>query len=381
MPRASTPTPVLATAVAATLACAGAPAAAPLGAQGVTLAPFAAVNHGLQPAPRMVGLSTTLWAGAAGLRGGAAMDLPSSPIAPAFGHPPAEATGAWSGEVDLVLSGARAGITLGGVRPSLFTGFGVHGRRRLDGSTATIPAWSYGAGAAVPLASRLTIETEARYRMPHESDRDRLPPDVGGGWEYRAGLALHLGAGARRRARTPGPAVPRTIHIGRAGSSAPPAGPSSGRSASAAAIARGTLDTADRYVGVRYVWGGSSPAEGFDCSGFVQYVFGRNGVRLPRVSRDQARAGRPLPASVAALQPGDLMFYAGADGVVNHVAIYAGDNRIIHSSASGRGVRYDDLGTRRGRYYATRMVAARRVIPDATPFAPFLAPFRDAGLR
>lgn len=352
-----------------------APADAAL-AQGVTLTPFAAVNHGLEAAPRLVGLSATAWAGAVGLRAGAAMDIPSSPVAPLLGHPPSEAMAAWAAEGDLVASGARAGITPLGLRPSAFAGFGVHGHRRFDGSPVTIPVWSYGAGVGVPVGERLSVDVEGRYRMPHQSDARLLPHDVRGGWEWRAGLSLHLGStGAGPRPRVAGEGFPGTIRMGgrrTGGRSAVPAGGGRGeragtRSASAAAVARDVIDTGDDHLGAPYVWGGESPG-GFDCSGFVQYVFRRNGIRLPRVSRDQARAGVPVAPSVAALLPGDLMFYAGRDGVVNHVAIYAGGNRILHSSSSGRGVRYDDLSSRRGRYYATRMVAARRVIPEGGVF-------------
>jgi NlpC/P60 family len=348
------------------------------GAQGFTLTPFAAVNHGLDAAPRTVGLAGTLWGGVAGLRLGGAMDLPSSPLASLFGYPPTEGTEAWSADADLILSAGRAGFSLLGVRPSAFVGFGVHGRRAVDGGTATIPAWSYGVGGAVPLGERFSLDVEGRYRMPHESDEALLPPGVGGGWELRGGLSLHLGSlgASRSRPTRSGPGgVPRTIRLGgRAGGGAPPAGSRdwprdpTPRGASAAAVAASTLETADRYVGVGYVWGGETPSAGFDCSGFVQYVFARNGIRLPRVSRDQRWAGEPVPTRVSGLLPGDLMFYAGSDGVVNHVAIYAGDDRIIHSSSSRGGVAYDDLSSRRGRYYATRMVAARRVIPEGGLF-------------
>lgn len=358
--------------VAATLLAAGA-LSEPAAGQGVTLSGFTAVDRGLEPAPRTVGLAATAWGGIAGLRVGGAMDLESSPLAPLLGHPPAEATRAWSADADLVISGARADLSLLGVQPSVFVGFGVHGRRRSDGSTASVPAWSYGAGLSAPLGRRVSLDAEARYRMPHESDERLLPADVRGGLELRAALALHLGSLGPGRRRHPRAADPPTIRMGGGGfegrAPAPAPNPYPGRrSASADVVATRVLDTADDHVGVPYVWGGESPREGFDCSGFVQYVFARNGVSLPRVSRDQARAGRAVPTVVASLLPGDLMFYAGADGVVNHVAIYAGNNRIIHASSSGRGVRWDELSSRRGRYYATRMVAARRVIPDGGVF-------------
>jgi cell wall-associated NlpC family hydrolase len=121
--------------------------------------------------------------------------------------------------------------------------------------------------------------------------------------------------------------------------------------------------TGRRYVGVKYVWGGSTPS-GFDCSGFVQYVYRKNGVPLPRTSRQMAHAGKKVSASVANLREGDLMLFRGRNGVINHVALYAGRNRILHSSSSAGGVGFDDLSSKRGKYFRTHLVAARRVSGD-----------------
>jgi len=110
------------------------------------------------------------------------------------------------------------------------------------------------------------------------------------------------------------------------------------------------------------LYGGAKPGVGFDCSGFVQYVFGRHGISLPRTSRQQATAGRALPRAVTNLRPGDLMLFSSKGRGVDHVAIYAGNNRMIHSSAGAGGVVYDDLTTPRGKWYLARHVASRRVL-------------------
>jgi cell wall-associated NlpC family hydrolase len=123
------------------------------------------------------------------------------------------------------------------------------------------------------------------------------------------------------------------------------------------------VSAGEEYLGVPYKWGGSTPA-GFDCSGFVQYIYRDHGVSLPRTSRQMAHAGVSIPAEVSWLREGDLMLFASNGSRIDHVAIYAGGNRIIHSSSSGNGVRYDDLDSRRGRWYVTHMVAARRVTDD-----------------
>ena len=132
----------------------------------------------------------------------------------------------------------------------------------------------------------------------------------------------------------------------------------------APAAAGRVVPTAERYLGTPYRYGGTSPLTGFDCSGFVQYVFARNRVKLPRTSRQQAKTGRAMPKRFASLAPGDLVMFAERGEPISHVAIYAGHNRIIHASSSGGAVRYDDLGTRRGKWFVDHMVAARRVTPD-----------------
>lgn len=132
-----------------------------------------------------------------------------------------------------------------------------------------------------------------------------------------------------------------------------------------APAAAAVIPTAERYIGVKYKWGGTSPTGGFDCSGYVQYVFRKHGVQLPRTSRAQAYAGARVPLDFQALRTGDLIMFAqgGIDGgrPISHVAIYAGNRRIIHSSKSGQGVRYDNLMSSRGLWYRDNAVVARRV--------------------
>ncbi len=88
-----------------------------------------------------------------------------------------------------------------------------------------------------------------------------------------------------------------------------------------------------QFLGVPYVWGGNSLSEGVDCSGFTKGVMASVGVSLPRTSREQVNRGTEV-ASISEAKPGDLLFYADANGVINHVAIYIGDNKILQSAQS-----------------------------------------------
>ena len=121
------------------------------------------------------------------------------------------------------------------------------------------------------------------------------------------------------------------------------------------------LRTANSYVGVKYVWGGNTPREGFDCSGFTRYVFDKYGIALPRTSREQVRSGTDVAPDFRALLPGDIMLFAEPGQAISHVAIYAGNGRIIHASSSVGGVGYTDLNTG-GEWFVRYFVAARRLL-------------------
>ncbi len=105
-----------------------------------------------------------------------------------------------------------------------------------------------------------------------------------------------------------------------------------------AALRSKVVNYALQFVGNRYVWGGTNPNTGADCSGFVQYVL-RNaaGVSLPRTSREQAKAGRAVTSSE--MLPGDLIFYTNSSGVVNHVAMYIGNGQIVHAASRRSGIK------------------------------------------
>lgn len=108
-----------------------------------------------------------------------------------------------------------------------------------------------------------------------------------------------------------------------------------------------------KFEGTPYVWGGTSPVPGFDCSGFVQYVYRHFGVSLPRVAASQATVGTPV--AKGDLQPGDLVFFKKGGRAVHHVGIYVGNGCYIHSPKTGDVVKVSDL-SRRSDYYSARRV-------------------------
>lgn len=91
-----------------------------------------------------------------------------------------------------------------------------------------------------------------------------------------------------------------------------------------------------QFKGAPYVYGGTSLTKGSDCSGFTQAIYKHFGYSIPRISRDQSNAGRSV--SFDSLRKGDLIFYANTEGVINHVTLYIGDNKVIHSSNPTNGV-------------------------------------------
>ncbi|MFO1436340.1 MAG: C40 family peptidase [Gammaproteobacteria bacterium] len=109
-------------------------------------------------------------------------------------------------------------------------------------------------------------------------------------------------------------------------------------------------------TGTRYRYGGTSPSEGFDCSGFVQYVFGHFGVELPRTAHDMAEA---LPkVDRKALQPGDLVFFNTNGRRFSHVGIYVGNDKFVHApSTSSKKVMISDLTED---YWSKRLTGLRR---------------------
>jgi cell wall-associated NlpC family hydrolase len=133
------------------------------------------------------------------------------------------------------------------------------------------------------------------------------------------------------------------------------------RSPAPTAAAARVLETADQYIGVPYTWGGNTPESGFDCSGFTKYVFARQGILLPRTSREQARAGQEVSLDFAAFLPGDILLFAEPSEAISHVAIYVGEGRIIHASSVAGRVSYLELGGDRGGWYVQNLVAARRL--------------------
>ena len=113
---------------------------------------------------------------------------------------------------------------------------------------------------------------------------------------------------------------------------------------------------AQKYLGVPYLWGGTDPAKGLDCSGFTQLVFGNLGIDLPRTSSQQATSGRAV-ASLADARPGDLVFFdhSSSRAGIDHVGIYLGNGKMMAAPQAGETVKVQDVGS---------PTVIRRVLPQ-----------------
>jgi len=116
------------------------------------------------------------------------------------------------------------------------------------------------------------------------------------------------------------------------------------------------IATAKKYIGSPYVFGGTTP-KGFDCSGFLQYVFAKNGINIPRTADEQYYLGEKTK-SVKQLVPGDLVFFTTYEAGASHCGIYLGGNNFIHTSSS-KGVRIDSL---KDDYWSPRYYGGKHIV-------------------
>ena len=124
-------------------------------------------------------------------------------------------------------------------------------------------------------------------------------------------------------------------------------------------VAKKSVESAYSQIGTRYRSGGNSPGKGFDCSGFVQWAYGQQGISLPRVTTDQARTGR-LVAPKEGLQPADILVFKNRQGPRGlHTGLYTGNGQFIHSPRKGERVRVENLEVA---YWNSSLIGARRLI-------------------
>ncbi|BBH20523.1 hypothetical protein Back11_18680 [Paenibacillus baekrokdamisoli] len=131
--------------------------------------------------------------------------------------------------------------------------------------------------------------------------------------------------------------------------------------ASSSSIASNLIGVGQQFMGVPYKFGASSGrTDVFDCSSFTQYVYKQVGIKLPRSSRQQATVGSQVPKDQ--LQPGDLVFSdTNRDGIINHVSIYMGNGKLLHTYRVGIGVTISNF---KGSAWDRTFVTARRVLPN-----------------
>lgn len=208
--------------------------------------------------------------------------------------------------------------------------------------------WTMGAGVEWRPISWAAVGVETMYRFQDVGPRGfwRASANSRDGIAASIGVSVTIGKTVdrrwprRERSEPPPPEPPRTI------------------TGNAADIVKTALDA----LGTPYVWGGTA-ANGFDCSGLVQWAYNQHGIRLPRLSRDQARAGSEVTPVLDALHPGDiLLFAAQPGGGITHVGMYVGEQTFIHSSTTGVKLSRLEALDSDGAWWVARLVGARRVV-------------------
>jgi hypothetical protein len=197
-------------------------------------------------------------------------------------------------------------------------------------------SWSAGAGYDVFPLSFLSVGAEGRWRQVSLGRRD--------GFEVALGLSLHLGSRRSRGSETQVPAA-----------APPPRTPQN--------LADSIIATASEAMGRPYRYGGTGEdGEGFDCSGLIQYSYGKHGIALPRRSTDQAKEGRKIERKVGKLAPADILTFSNRGGQVTHVGLYMGEGRFIHSATRGVQVSVLSPDDPYGRWWYKRWVGVRRIV-------------------
>jgi cell wall-associated NlpC family hydrolase len=254
------------------------------------------------------------------------------------------------------LAGVGADLTLfrtGHGGPYLIAGLsGGLGSESSNDLSSFWGSWSAGLGYDLFPLSFLSVGAEARWRELSLGKRDGL--------ELAGGLTIYLGGGpppTRPLAQRP-PPVPSIT-----GSAELAPVPAEAQSPPVT-LADSIIATATEAMGRPYEFGGTGAnGEGFDCSGLIQYAYGKHGIILPRRSTDQARGGAKVDRKLAQLRPGDLLTFSNRGGAVTHVGLYMGNSRFIHSAT--RGVQVSTLSAEDpyGRWWYKRWVGVRRLIP------------------
>jgi hypothetical protein len=212
-------------------------------------------------------------------------------------------------------------------------------------------SWSAGAGYDVFPVSFMSVGAEARWRQLSLGRRE--------GVEVGIGVALHL----RRRVGS-GPALPV---VPRSDLSPDDPGKSAYEASDTLRVLQGLNDsivaTATEAMGRPYTYGGTGEdGGGFDCSGLIQYSFGKHGIELPRRSIDQAREGRKIERRLKLLSPADILTFSNHGGKVSHVGLYIGEGRFIHSATRGVQVSVLSPDDPYGRWWYKRWVGVRRIV-------------------
>ncbi len=115
--------------------------------------------------------------------------------------------------------------------------------------------------------------------------------------------------------------------------------------------------TAQSQIGKKYTFGGTTPSKGFDCSGLIQWAYKKHGIKVPRVTEDQAKAGKKVASKKA--KPGDIVvFRSKYTSSGYHTGIYIGNNKFVHSPKSGAKVRIESFNS----YWKPKVASIRRIV-------------------